>query len=97
MFCYVILTNEIYIFIIFLIISGSRFNIEMTEKINFIFFMATHCDICQRGPQRSQTRSHSNIKTIRRQHLNLQKKTIDGVQKNICTRCIRTLKKNLVK
>lgn len=62
-----------------------------------IYFMATHCDICKRGPQKSQSRSHSNIKTITRQYLNLQKKTIDGKQKNVCTRCIRTLKKHLEK
>ncbi|HPI67547.1 MAG TPA: bL28 family ribosomal protein [bacterium] len=59
--------------------------------------MATRCDICGRGSQRSQTRSHSQIKTLRRQYLNLQKKTIDGKQKNVCTRCIRTLKKKMTK
>ncbi len=55
--------------------------------------MATQCDICGRGPRKSQKRSHSNRKTIRKQFLNLQKKTINGVQKNVCTKCLRTLKK----
>ncbi|MFC1622549.1 bL28 family ribosomal protein [Patescibacteria group bacterium] len=58
--------------------------------------MARTCDICKRGPQKSQKRSHSNIKTIRRQYLNLQKKTIDGKRKNVCTKCMRILKKNTV-
>lgn len=56
--------------------------------------MARKCDVCGRGPQKSQKKSHSNIKTIRKQYLNLQKKTINGVQKNVCTKCLRTLKKN---
>ena len=56
--------------------------------------MARKCDICGRGPQKSQKRSHSSIKTIRRQYLNLQKKVVDGKQKNVCTKCIRTMKKN---
>ena len=56
--------------------------------------MARKCDICERGSQKSQKRSHSSIKTIRRQYLNLQKKTIDGIKKNVCTKCMRTMKKN---
>ena len=57
--------------------------------------MARVCDICGRGPQKSQKKSHSNIKTIRRQYLNLQKKNINGKQKNVCVKCIRTMKKEL--
>ncbi len=57
--------------------------------------MATVCDLCGRGSQKSQKKSHSNIKTIRRQYLNLQKRTIDGKKKNVCIKCIRTMKKNL--
>ena len=56
--------------------------------------MATKCDICGRGPQKSQKRSHSNIKTIRKQYINLQKKVVEGVRKNVCTKCMRTIKKN---
>ena len=55
--------------------------------------MARTCDICGRGPQKSQKRSHSSIKTIRRQYLNLQSKKIDGEKKNVCTKCMRTIKK----
>ena len=57
--------------------------------------MARKCDVCGRGPRKSQKRSHSSIKTIRRQYLNLQKKTIDGKKMNVCTKCIRTMKKNV--
>jgi ribosomal protein L28 len=39
------------------------------------------------------TRSHSNIKTLRRQKINIQSKTIEGEKKKVCTSCIRTLKK----
>jgi len=51
--------------------------------------MARTCDRCGKGSQKSASRSHSNIKTIRRQYPNLQKV---GDNK-LCTRCIRTLAK----
>jgi ribosomal protein L28 len=55
--------------------------------------MAKKCDVCGRGSTRGATRSHSNIKTIRRQNINLQVKTINGKKKKICTSCIRTMAK----
>ncbi|EKD68158.1 MAG: hypothetical protein ACD_48C00048G0001, partial [uncultured bacterium] len=39
------------------------------------------------------SRSHSKIKTLRRQHPNLQK--MDG--QKVCTRCIRTTAKHVAK
>lgn len=55
--------------------------------------MAKRCDLCGRGSTRDASRSHSNIKTTRRQNINLQAKTIDGKRLKVCTSCI----KNLVK
>lgn len=51
--------------------------------------MARLCDSCGRGSKRAAIRSHSNIKTLRRQKPNLQK----FGDKRVCTRCVRTLKK----
>ena len=58
--------------------------------------MARTCDICGRGSLKGHKVSHSNIKTIRRQALNLQSKMIDGKKKKVCTKCARTIKKNMV-
>jgi len=51
------------------------------------------CEICQRGPLKANWKSHSNIKTIRRQKLNLQLKRIDGKKMVVCTSCLKTLAK----
>jgi ribosomal protein L28 len=48
--------------------------------------------MCGRGSKRAANRSHSNIKTLRRQKPNLQK----FGDKRVCTRCVRTLKKVLL-
>jgi ribosomal protein L28 len=56
--------------------------------------MARKCDVCGRGSTKDASRSHSNIKTLKRQHINLQVKTINGTQLKICTKCIKTLKKD---
>lgn len=57
--------------------------------------MAKKCTICGRGPATAVSRSHSNVATKRRQHLNLQTKKISGKKVKICTRCLKTLKKKL--
>ena len=49
--------------------------------------MSQSCSVCLKGSKKSATRSHSKIKTLRRQKANLQK--FEG--KIICTRCIRTM------
>ncbi|PIZ93738.1 MAG: 50S ribosomal protein L28 [Candidatus Magasanikbacteria bacterium CG_4_9_14_0_2_um_filter_41_10] len=55
--------------------------------------MARTCDICGKGSKKAASRSHSKIKTIRRQYPNLQK--VDG--QKVCTRCIRTTAKRAAK
>ena len=56
--------------------------------------MSKTCDLCGRGSTKDASRSHSNIKTIKRQYLNLQSKKIDGKKKKVCAKCIKTLSKN---
>jgi len=48
--------------------------------------MARTCSNCKKGSKKAASRSHSKIKTLRRQHANLQK--VNG--KKICTTCMRT-------
>jgi ribosomal protein L28 len=55
--------------------------------------MAKVCDLCGRGSTKDAARSHSNIKTIQRQNINLQSKKIDGKKLNVCTKCIKTMSK----
>ena len=55
--------------------------------------MARKCDVCGRGSSKDATRSHSNIKTLRRQHVNLQTKKVAGGKFKVCTKCIKTLAK----
>jgi ribosomal protein L28 len=55
--------------------------------------MAKKCDTCGRSSTSGASRSHSNIKTLKRQHINLQAKTIAGEKMKVCTKCIKTLKK----
>ncbi|PIS05396.1 MAG: 50S ribosomal protein L28 [Candidatus Buchananbacteria bacterium CG10_big_fil_rev_8_21_14_0_10_42_9] len=55
--------------------------------------MGNACDRCGRGPLKGNLKSHSNIKTIHRQKLNLQVKRVDGKKMTICANCIRTLTK----
>ncbi|OGY46770.1 MAG: 50S ribosomal protein L28 [Candidatus Buchananbacteria bacterium RIFCSPLOWO2_01_FULL_46_12] len=51
------------------------------------------CDICGRMALKGNSVSHSNIRTIRRQRLNLQSKKVDGKNLMVCTSCLRTLVK----
>ena len=56
--------------------------------------MAKQCDICKRKSTKGATRSHSNVKTLKRQNINLQpRKTKEG-KKKICSTCLKTMKKN---
>ncbi len=55
--------------------------------------MGKKCDLCQRVATKGASRSHSKIKTLQRQGINLQSKTIDGLKLKICTSCMRTLDK----
>ncbi len=56
--------------------------------------MSRTCQICGRGTKASQTRSHSNIATKRKQYINVQKKTIDGEKIKICAKCNKTMAKS---
>lgn len=47
------------------------------------------CSQCGKGSAKGASRSHSKIKTLRRQHANIQK--VGG--RYLCTKCIRTLAK----
>jgi large subunit ribosomal protein L28 len=55
--------------------------------------MSRICDVCGRGPNQANLRSHSNVASKRRQMVNLQTKKIDGQKVKSCTRCLRTLAK----
>ncbi|MBI4652992.1 50S ribosomal protein L28 [Candidatus Kuenenbacteria bacterium] len=56
--------------------------------------MSKKCSVCKRGSLNANSRSHSNIATKKRQHINLQTKKIDGEKTKICVSCIRTKNKN---
>jgi len=68
-------------------------------RLNFqspkLFIMARTCTICGRGAMNSFTRSHSNIATHKKQHINLQTALKDGLRVKACTACIRTETKKL--
>ncbi|MEK7164645.1 MAG: L28 family ribosomal protein [Patescibacteria group bacterium] len=55
--------------------------------------MSRICDICARGSQTANTRSHSNIASKRLQKINLQKFKVGLVRKLLCTNCIKTINK----
>lgn len=55
--------------------------------------MARVCEFCGRGPKKAANRSHAKNKTLRTQHVNLQK--LSGFK--VCTRCRRTAIKQAVK
>lgn len=55
--------------------------------------MAKKCDLCGRVATKGASRSHSKIKTLKRQGINLQTKVIDGVKFKVCAACLRTLDK----
>ncbi|MBE7525067.1 50S ribosomal protein L28 [Patescibacteria group bacterium] len=55
--------------------------------------MAKVCQLCERGPASSQSRSHSKVATKRRHEINLQTKKLHGTRMRICTSCIKTIKK----
>lgn len=57
--------------------------------------MARTCAVCGRGAMNSLTRSHSNIATKKKQHLNLQTLLKDGQRVKACSSCIRTATKKL--
>ncbi|MEK7637029.1 MAG: L28 family ribosomal protein [Patescibacteria group bacterium] len=57
--------------------------------------MARTCTVCGRGAMNSLTRSHSNIATKVKQHVNLQTALHGGKRVKACASCIRTETKRL--
>ncbi len=57
--------------------------------------MARTCLLCGRGANNANSRSHSNIATARKQHLNIQTLTLNGARVPACTSCIRRETKRL--
>ncbi|MCW1891829.1 MAG: 50S ribosomal protein L28 [Candidatus Uhrbacteria bacterium] len=55
--------------------------------------MSRVCAITGRGPKASRSRSHSNVRSLRRQGINLQTIRIDGKKFRIAARTLKTLKK----
>ncbi|MFH1661619.1 MAG: bL28 family ribosomal protein [Candidatus Falkowbacteria bacterium] len=55
--------------------------------------MSKQCDICGRSATKGASRSHSNIKTLKRQGINLQTKKIDGKKSKVCVKCLKTMAK----
>jgi len=53
--------------------------------------MSKQCDLCGRSSTKGASRSHSNIKTLKRQNINLQSKKIDGKKLSVCTKCLKTM------
>ena len=56
--------------------------------------MAKKCDLCGRGSTKGATRSHSKVKTLKRQNIYLQTKNIGDMKLKVCTSCLRTAKKD---
>ncbi len=55
--------------------------------------MSRVCDMCGRGSQTGNKRSHSNVATLRKFQINLQVKKVEGEKKKICTKCLKTISK----
>lgn len=55
--------------------------------------MAKVCEKCGRGTQTGNQRSHSNIATLRKFAVNLQKKKVDGKTIKVCSRCLKKMAK----
>lgn len=57
--------------------------------------MARTCSLCGRGANNANSRSHSNIATARKQHLNIQTLMLNGARVPACTSCLRRETKRL--
>ncbi len=55
--------------------------------------MARVCKICGRGGLVGHNRSHSNIATKKKQHINLQQTLYKDKKVKACAQCIKTLTK----
>jgi ribosomal protein L28 len=59
--------------------------------------MAQRCSVCGRGATKGASRSHSNIKTLKRQKINLQSRKIGERYVKVCANCLKTKKKKAAK
>lgn len=66
---------------------------KVLRLILIVTVMSRVCDKCGRGTVTSAKRSKSNIQTKKQSFINLQIKTIGGVRKKLCTKCIKTMTK----
>lgn len=57
--------------------------------------MSRVCQLCGRGTKTANNVSHSNLKTKRKQKINLQTKKLNGAKIKICTSCLKTKTKKL--
>ena len=55
--------------------------------------MSKKCDLCGRVATKGASRSHSKIKTLKRQNINLQSRVVNGLKVKVCTSCLRTINK----
>ena len=53
--------------------------------------MAKIGDSCGRRALRGNSRSHSNIATVRHQQINLQWRRLPGGRRRLCVNCIKTM------
>ncbi len=58
-----------------------------------ITYMSRVCQVCGRGTRSSNSRSHSNIATKRKQYVNIQKKSVNGKTIKICAKCVKSSSK----
>ena len=63
------------------------------KKNYIIYCMAKKCDACERGSRKGATRSHSNVKTIKRQNISLHTRKVIGGSVKLCTKCLKTANK----
>jgi ribosomal protein L28 len=74
-------------------IYKKRIKIRFFIYINNLKNMSRRCEMCERKSLTGNNRSHAMNATKRKQHLNLQSRTVGDQKIKICTSCIKTLAK----
>ena len=82
--------HSISIYILMIKVKGIYQHRQMLSVNCQLSPMARTCERCDKGSKKAASRSHSKIKTLRRQHANVQK--VHG--EYLCTSCIRTMSKH---
>lgn len=65
--------------------------ITFSDRRKILTPMSRICDVCGRGANVANWRSHAMNATKRKQEVNLQNKRIDGKKIKMCTKCMKTL------